>query len=339
MHVGIVADGGYEKGMGHVVRMKRLAEELKQRCLITFYTNQESESFLQEDHWHVIVKQDLQLHEFILREIKNKKLDLLLFDILGAPAELLTKIKAETDAKIVLFEEKNPKAIEQSDVIINGIYGDIRSGVYDQGNTRIYEGPDYLILHPAFQAARNDYALKKESRNIVVALGGSDPKQLIFKVLAAADQVPAMKNKNTMFVMGSASPHQEAVRRRIQKKPQYTVIRQTNDMAGVMKQADAAIVAGGISLYEAICIGVPCLVLSQVEHQTATAKLFAEQGAVLDLGLGELVLDETLIHQMSRLISSYPLRLSLHKGGRPLVDGKGIKRVTAILQDLYDRKV
>nr|WP_024713117.1 hypothetical protein [Bacillus tequilensis] len=61
-----------------------------------------------------------------------------------------------------------------------------------------------------------------------------------------------------------------------EKKPQYTVIRQTNDMAGVMKQAGAAIAAGGLSLDEAICIGVPCLVLSQVERQTATAKLFAE---------------------------------------------------------------
>lgn len=56
MHVGIFADGGYEKGMGHVVRMKRLAEGLKQRCLITFYTNQDSEAFLHEEHWQVIVK-------------------------------------------------------------------------------------------------------------------------------------------------------------------------------------------------------------------------------------------------------------------------------------------
>ncbi|WP_019846953.1 glycosyltransferase, partial [Bacillus subtilis] len=155
----------------------------------------------------------------------------------------------------------------------------------------------------------------------------------------AADQVPDIKDKNMMFVMGSASPHQEAVRRRIEKKPQYKMIEQTNDMAGLMKQADAAIVAGGISLYEAICIGVPCLVLSQVEHQTATAKTFADQGAALDLGLGELVPDETLIYQMSRIMSSYPLRLSLHKGGRPLVDGKGIIRVTAILQDLYEQEI
>ncbi|KAF1677888.1 PseG/SpsG family protein [Bacillus sp. SKDU12] len=338
MRIGILADGGYEKGMGHVVRMKRLAEELKQRCLITFYTNQESESFLLEDHWHVIIKPKMHQHEFILQEIKSRKLDLLLFDILGAPSELLTKIKAETDAKIVLFEEKNEKAIHYSDAVINGICGDIKGRVYVQGNTRVYEGPDYLILHPSFQTARNNYTLKKKCRNIVVALGGSDPKQLVFKVLAAADQIPAMKDKNTMFVMGRASPHQEAVRRQIQMKPQYTMIRQTNDMAGLMKQADAAIVAGGISLYEAVCIGVPCLVLSQVEHQTATAKTFAEQGAALDLDLGELVSDETLICQMSRLISSYPLRLSLHKRGRPLVDGKGIKRVSAILQDLYDQK-
>ncbi|MDO3662418.1 PseG/SpsG family protein [Bacillus sp. C28GYM-DRY-1] len=339
MHIGIVADGGYEKGMGHVVRMKRLADELKQCGLITFYTNQESEPFLHEEHWHVIVKPELQQHQFILREIKSKKLDLLLFDILGAPVELLKKIKAETDAKIVLFEEKNAKAIQQSDAVINGIYGDISSRVYDQGSTRIYEGPDYLILHPAFQTARNNYTIKRKCRNIVVALGGSDPKQLVFKVLAAAGHVPAMKGKNMMFVMGSASPHQDAVRRQIQKKPQYTVIGQTNDMAGMLKQADAAIVAGGISLYEAICIGVPCLVLSQVEHQTATAKTFAELGAALDLGLGELVSDETLTYQISRIISNYPLRLSLHKAGRPLVDGKGIKRVSAILKDLYDQDI
>ncbi|MEC0278123.1 PseG/SpsG family protein [Bacillus halotolerans] len=339
MHIGIFADGGFEKGMGHAVRMKRLAEELKHRCSITFYTNDESEQFLQEEYWQVIVKPELQQNECILREINDKKLDLLLFDILGAPVDLLTKIKAGTDAKIVLFEEKNERAIGKSDAVINGIYGDVRSKVYDQGNTRVYEGPDYLILHPAFQAARADYALKEDCRNILVALGGSDPKQLVFKVIAAADQLPDRKEKKMIFIMGSASPHQEAVRKLIQNKPQYALIEQTNDMAMFMKQADAAIVAGGISLYEAICIGVPCLVLSQVAHQTATAAKFAEHGAVLDLGLGENVSVEKLAYHMSQIFSSYPLRLSLHEGGRPLVDGKGMKRVSAILYDLLDDKI
>lgn len=57
-----------------------------------------------------------------------------------------------------------------------------------------------------------------------------------------------------------------------------------------------------MTLYEAVCIGVPSIVLSQVDHQAVTATRFAQKGACHHLGLGDLV-DEKDIW---RAVEDYP---------------------------------
>jgi spore coat polysaccharide biosynthesis predicted glycosyltransferase SpsG len=105
-------------------------------------------------------------------------------------------------------------------------------------------------------------------------------------------------------------------------------------MAALLSRADMAVVSGGITLYETICTGVPCIVLSQVEHQTETAGKFAARGAAVHLGLGECISADVLARHMSDMAADYPLRTGLHQNGKPLVDGRGIKRAAAILYDL-----
>ncbi len=78
--------------------------------------------------------------------------------------------------------------------------------------------------------------------------------------------------------MGGATAHADDVRAHLTQMPYAEMVRQTNDMAALLTRADMAVVSGGITLYETICTGVPCIVLSQVEHQTETAEKFAARG-------------------------------------------------------------
>ncbi|MCP6680846.1 PseG/SpsG family protein [Bacillus nakamurai] len=334
MRVLIFADGGREKGMGHVVRMKLLADEMKSRCSITFCTNEESALYLASGHWQVLVKPEQGQKDFIVREINQQAPDMLLFDLLNMPSDWLEAIKAKSAARIVLFEEKQEKTIRLCDAVINGIYGEVKSRTYRLGNALVCEGPEYIILHPDFKKAKRAYRLKKECRTILVSLGGSDPKKLVFKVIEACRHVPDIERKKVIFVMGDAASHAEEARALIAQKPYYAMVKQTNDMSALLRQADMAVVSGGITLYETVCTGVPCIVLSQVPHQAVTAGKFAAAGAAVDLGLGEKISAAELARHMSEMSGHFPLRLGLHQNGTPLVDGKGIKRAAAILYDL-----
>lgn len=334
MRVLIFADGAYEIGMGHAVRMKLLADAIKTKCSITFYTNKEASSYLSSDKWEVIIKPDKGQKEFIVREINRQAPDLLIFDLLDIPCDWLEEIKKHSSARIVLFEEKREHVIHLCDAVINGIYGGLKSRMVKMGSTVVYEGPEYMILHPGFEKAKQLYQLRKECRTILVSLGGSDPKKLVFKVIEACSRIPDIQRKQVIIVMGGAAAHADDVHALIAQMPYARLVRQTNDMAALLTRADMAIVSGGITLYETICTGVPCIVLSQVAHQTVTAEKFAGRGAAIHLGLGERMSADVLARHMSELTADYQVRLGLHQNGTPLVDGRGIKRAAAILFEL-----
>ncbi|UZD73957.1 PseG/SpsG family protein [Bacillus siamensis] len=334
MRVLIFADGGREIGMGHAVRMKLLAGAILNKCSITFYTNKEASSYLSADQWEVIIKPDKGQKEFIVREINRQAPDMLIFDVLDMPSDWLEEIRRHSSARIVLFEEKREHVIHLCDAVINGIYGGLKSRTMKMGRAVIYEGPEYIILHPEFEKAKQHYQLRKECRTILVSLGGSDPKKLVFKVIEACRRIPDIHRKQVIIVMGGAAAHADDVRTLIAQMPYAEMVRQTNDMAALLTRADMAVVSGGITLYETICTGVPCIVLSQVAHQTVTAEKFAARGAAVHLGLGEHTPADVLLRHMSELAADYPRRLGLHQNGTPLVDGRGIKRAAAILYDL-----
>ncbi|RCX33946.1 PseG/SpsG family protein [Bacillus amyloliquefaciens] len=334
MRILIFADGGRDIGMGHAVRMKLLAGAIKNNCSITFYTNKEASSYLSSDQWEVIIKPDKGQKEFIVREINRQAPDLLIFDLLDMPCDWLEEVKKHSSARIVLFEEKREHVIHLCDAVINGIYGGLKSRTVQMGSAAVYEGPEYMILHPGFEKAKQLYQLRKECRTILVSLGGSDPKKLVFKVMEACRRIPDIHRKRVIIVMGGAAPHADDVRAHLTQMPYAEMVRQTNDMAALLSRADMAVVSGGITLYETICTGVPCIVLSQVEHQTETAEKFAARGAAVHLGLGECISADVLARHMSDMAADYPMRTGLHQNGKPLVDGRGIKRAAAILYDL-----
>lgn len=118
-------------------------------------------------------------------------------------------------------------------------------------------------------------------QKVVISLGGSDPRGLLLKAVSAILEADHL---HILAVTGKASRIEEQI-----EAEHIQFIRHTDQLPARLSEADLAIVAGGMTLYEAVCIGVPSIVLSQVDHQAVTAARFAQKGACHHLGLGELV--------------------------------------------------
>ncbi|WHX44674.1 glycosyltransferase [Bacillus pumilus] len=322
----IVVYGGFLRGMGHIVRMKRLAKELIQEGNdLYFYTNEQiCVEMLSHPAWHVHLVQESNVFLQMDQDIKELNPNLLLIDVLDCDLQFLRSIKASSrNAKLVLFEEERTEACQLADAVVNGIYGGLDEKHLQVNGTDYFYGTPYLLLDHEISKLKDTYEVRKECKKVVISLGGSDPGGLLTKAVSALLEAGHL---HILAVTGKASRIEEEI-----EAAHIQFIRHTDQLPTRLAEADLAIVAGGMTLYEAVCIGVPSIVLSQVDHQAVTATRFAQRGACHHLGLGSLVDEKDIWRAVRRLSGSYFLRRSIHLNGRSLIDGKGTERVKNIL--------
>ncbi|WP_458109932.1 PseG/SpsG family protein [Bacillus zhangzhouensis] len=327
----IVVYGGFLRGMGHVIRMKRLARELLEEGNdLFFYTNEQiCVEMLSHPDWHVHMVQESNALLQLRQDMKELKPDLLLIDVLECDLYFLRMIKHSCGpARLVLFEEKRVEACQLADAVVNGIYGGLDRKHMQVNGTTYFYGTPYLLLDHEIGRLKDTYEVRKECKKVVISLGGSDPRGLLPKAVSA---LLTANHLHILGVTGKASHIKEQV-----DAEHIQFIRHTDQLTALLWEADLAIVAGGMTLYEAVCIGVPSIVLSQVDHQAVTASNFAQKGACLHLGLGDHVEETDILHAARRLSGSYFLRRSIHLNGRTLIDGKGTERVKNILIHLMN---
>ena len=98
-------------------------------------------------------------------------------------------------------------------------------------------------------------------------------------------------------------------------------------MARLTADADLAIGAGGGSVWERACLGLPALLLVLAENQRPMAHRLAELGAVLTADVSDPDFEAQFDAELAILLSDAALRASLSAASRALCDGQGAMRV------------
>jgi spore coat polysaccharide biosynthesis predicted glycosyltransferase SpsG len=107
----------------------------------------------------------------------------------------------------------------------------------------------------------------------------------------------------------------------------WTFTRMCNRMAEVLAVADLAVTGGGLTKYETALLGVPSVVLSQVEHQHTLMTDFQEAETCLYTGRAGSIDEEELADTLQSLSSSPDRLAEMSRNGQKLVDGNGRKRI------------
>ncbi|MNL30097.1 undecaprenyldiphospho-muramoylpentapeptide beta-N- acetylglucosaminyltransferase [compost metagenome] len=114
--------------------------------------------------------------------------------------------------------------------------------------------------------------------------------------------------------------------------PTCSLHRQVDNMAELMAHADLAMGAGGSTVWERCCLGLPALMLSVAANQEEIAKACADAGAGLYLGGAADISAERLAQALDGLRAR-----DLDEMGRraaTLVDGLGAGRVADVMKEL-----
>ncbi|MFQ5787999.1 MAG: hypothetical protein ACE5H1_08455, partial [Thermodesulfobacteriota bacterium] len=218
------------------------------------------------------------------------------------------------------------------DIRVIPYYGAERAGYKASLKTKLLLGPAYFIFQPEFtKAACIERKIKKESQNILITMGGSDPFDLTVKVVSAITRVPFL-NIHLRVVIGPG--FKNVVKQAIEKNlrnflGEYEIVEGNGSMVELMHWSDLALIAGGLTKYEAAVTGTPCISISPFKRELKMAEMFEMGGSLLHLGIKDQVSLGKISEAVKKVLGDFTLRETMSKKGKRLVDGKGIEKIIA----------
>ncbi len=315
-------------GMGHVLRQRHLAGVLREKGLgVRFFIPQHAPSItlLEKAGFTVeIVDADCGLPES-----GDRHFDLVILDMKDTNAAFIERLRTQAD-KVVTFEDLKGGR-NRVDLLIDCNLDEKENERVEPGMKTLF-GLPYSVIAPAFaEFNQKEKTFPERIQKLLVSMGGTDPNRLttrLAEILAQADA-----NLAVTFLAGPGFEDREALEKTAASRESFAIVPGTNEMAKLIFAHDAIFCAGGVTLHEALAVGTPAFVVSQVPHQEEKARGLEEKGACVNLGLAHNF-DPEKIPPLLNLKKEE--RETLSQRGKQCIDGRGIHRVAEAIEGLIE---
>jgi UDP-2,4-diacetamido-2,4,6-trideoxy-beta-L-altropyranose hydrolase len=354
------ADASLSIGSGHVMRCRTLARELQRRgATVSFICRSQPGdliALLQQD-FAVLALPELPLatHEGLqgrnlygawlgcsqdedaadclqaLRQAGIRSADGLVVDHYGLDAQWQAQLlDGLAQPKLLVIDDLADRSHLADLLLDQNFFGEASVDRYRSlvpTACRQLLGPHYALLSSEYAQLHPLVPPRSELRRVLVFFGGVDPDNLTSRTLEVL-QAPELAEFAVDVVLGSQSPHRQAVAELAKRRPQTTLHRPLPSLAGLITRADLAIGAGGATTWERACLGLPSLVVTIADNQLPSAQALGEAGKVQLLGSAATVSTEQMRLALVAALQQHWPRTS----GQDLTDGWGAARVaTAML--------
>jgi spore coat polysaccharide biosynthesis predicted glycosyltransferase SpsG/RimJ/RimL family protein N-acetyltransferase len=235
---------------------------------------------------------------------------------------------AEGGTRLVVLDDLDEAS--SADVIVRP-----QGGAAEGRASVVLRGPAYLPLSSHIAAAaRHSPARKGRARpKLNVCFGGTDPTGETGKALQALAELDGL---DADVVIGPRTRIDPSLLEAAKALPHVTLHHAPSQeqLADLMRKADLALGAGGVMLWERLCLGLPALVIAVAQNQQAQIHSMSAAGAIRFLGKSADVTSETIARAVSDLANDERARRAMSKIGRGLVDGRGALRLAAWIKAL-----
>ncbi|MEO8115634.1 MAG: UDP-2,4-diacetamido-2,4,6-trideoxy-beta-L-altropyranose hydrolase, partial [Phenylobacterium sp.] len=325
------ADAGPVVGGGHVMRCLTLARALRaQGAECAFVEYPAAASILRRFGWpdqtqpKMAPAEDLAtLTDYALRCAERFGAAVVVLDHYGAGAAEDAMLRGE-GRRIVVIDDLADRA-HACDLLIDPGYGRRREAYDGLADCPLLLGPDYALVRPEFAAARHRALARRARRapvrRALVSLGLTDVGGITGRVVEAlAAQLGEVRLD---VVLGAGAPSLEAVSALAARDRRVRLHLDTEAMASLTADADIAVGAGGSSVWERACLGLPTACVVLADNQAPMAQGLADAGAGLVLDARAAGFDAALAEALRRLVDEPDLRWSLSGRAAELCDGRG----------------
>jgi UDP-2,4-diacetamido-2,4,6-trideoxy-beta-L-altropyranose hydrolase len=190
-------------------------------------------------------------------------------------------------------------------------------------------GPSYALLREEFRFLREQANVcNGEVKKVLVFFGGVDVDNYTLHAIHALSEINF--GLHVDIVIGAQHPFRELIEK-ICAKYNFVCHVQVSYMAKLMAEADLAIGAGGTSIWERCCLGLPTISICTAENQRKQIVDAAEDGYLYAPLFGKDIMESIRLH-IQVLLSNPPLIRFISNAGMKLVDGKGTLRIASLIE-------
>jgi UDP-2,4-diacetamido-2,4,6-trideoxy-beta-L-altropyranose hydrolase len=241
--------------------------------------------------------------EQTLECIQNQHFDWIIVDHYALNKEWESVIRKKIKNVFVIDDLANRD--HDCDILLDqNFLGTITNTRYDKltpSNCKKLLGPQYAILDPSYKKLRRSLIPKVgDLQKILVFLGGADQSNETSKVLEALTDTK-FDSIEVEVVLGKNHPNPQEVRSQASKRKNTYVLENLPNLSEQMINADLMIGAGGTTTWERMCLGLPSIVMSIADNQTAINQALSQADLISYLGVKE----EVSIPQIKSAIMEY----------------------------------
>ena len=201
-------------------------------------------------------------------------------------------------------------------------------------NSMLLLGPVYSLLRPQFAEWKKKIRPRDgKIKQVTVMFGGSDPANETARMLRVLAQ-SSLREKEILVIAGISNP---AVFDESELKMRFRsirVLKNIENMAEVLSATDFLIGAGGTSIWERCCLGIPSIVISVAENQTPSGQYAHKEKLLSFLGESQYLTESDIAESIVRISNDSHLLSMMSKRGYELVDGEGARRVAEKIASL-----
>ncbi len=322
INTAILTEGSSKMGMGHVYRSITFARALLANLGVkTYFLTKSGDSVIKliEDENFPTVK--LKEDEEIVDHLKKLDINLIVIDNLDFKEEILKQINDTVNARMVMVDNLTPKNDKYADIVMSLVRSNFSNkNIYNNTiDTMYFCGPKYLILRDEFDIFKDKKDLKPEIEDILLIFGGSDPSNHTSNVLEKLND-----DLRVDIVLGPEFKHFDDLDKILKKKPVDNVIvhKEPGNVAELMNNADLVVTSPGLSMFEAVYVGSPVLVISQNALQNRYYSPLNYEYLIKKSDIDNL---EEYMHELSSLtkrheVIAYFNKLKVGQGKAEIID-------------------
>lgn len=346
----IRADGNAKIGAGHLMRCLTIADELRKfadihEILFVCADLQSAELALKRGYetfllWSDPCDMEAELPAWTRIPVRNKKTNVIIVDSYFATKRYLQKLGEY--GSVTLMDDMGEECFPVDRIINYNAFADTKyyEDLYKDSDTELVLGSAYVPLRPQFRGEL--YRIRKKAENVLITTGGGDIDNIAGQILQEIRKKETCAILKYHLITGSFNPHFDQMKALEKQSANVHIYHNVQDMAGLMRQCDLAVTAGGSTVYELAAVGIPFICFSYAENQEKITEYLCREEIALSAGAyhrnPEAVL-EKIAEQTIGLAEDYNRRNMCYSMERKLIDGMGAERLAKRLAESAENTV
>lgn len=332
MNIFIRADGGENIGLGHIMRMLVLADELRKSNEVFFVCINKKEfmpgiELIKINNYKVILIREENTLLDIVKYAKEYEAHMLITDSYAVDEYYFDFLKQHF--AVTGYIDDINKCRMNVDFIINQNIN--AKDMKYKGVKNLFLGPDYCMLRKEFRN-RKTAKVNKKVENILLTLGGMDDEYNTVKLL----NILVKTDINIHITIGKAYKDELINSLRIFEKNNSKVhLHENANMSELMLNSDIAITGCGSTLYELAAMNVPAIGIVLAENQREVARKMKDENIIYDFFDVKEVDEEDLLIKINELINNYEIRNGIVKSQKNIVNPLGIYKLVNKIEEKF----